>query len=220
MRLLYINPNSTAAMTDGIVDVARAAVPGVEVLGWTNADGPPAIQGPEDGAAAVDGLLRLMPQAKAAAVDAIIIACFDDTGLAAAREAAHCPVLGIGQAAFHTAALLGHRYSVVTTLPVSVPVIAANIAAYGLGHNCSRVRASGLGVLEVEAASPATMQRLTQELAQAEAEDGITAAILGCAGMAPLRSLLQPTSRLQLIDGVASSAVLATALSTLSIARS
>lgn len=220
MRLLYINPNSTAAMTDGIVEVARATVPRVEVLGWTNSDGPPAIQGPEDGAAAVDGLLRLLPQAKAAAVDAIIIACFDDTGLAAAREAAHCPVLGIGQAAFHTAALLGHRYSVVTTLPVSVPVIATNIAAYGLGYNCSRVRASGLGVLEVEAASPATMQRLTQELAQAEAEDDITAAVLGCAGMAPLRSLLQPTSRLQLIDGVASSAVLATALSTLSIARS
>ncbi|MES2845214.1 MAG: aspartate/glutamate racemase family protein [Pseudomonadota bacterium] len=209
MRLLYINPNSTAAMTDGIVAVARKALPGAEVLGWTNIDGPPAIQGAADGALAVSGVLALLPRAKAAGVDAIVIACFDDTGLDQVRSAAHCPVLGIGQAAFHMAALLGHRFSVVTTLPVSIPVIEDNIAAYGFEAVCARVRASNLGVLEVEAASPATMARLRQELAFAEAQDGVTAAVLGCAGMAPLLDDLARTSGLVLIDGVAAAALLA-----------
>lgn len=212
MRLLYINPNSTAHMTDGIVAVARATLPDVEVIGWTNAEGPPAIQGPEDGDAAVAGILRLLPAARDARADAIVIACFDDTGLAQMRDAAHCPVIGIGQAAYHAAALLGHRFSVVTTLAVSVPVIAGNIAAYGFARHCARVRASGLGVLEVEAAGDAAMQRLADELAQAEAADGVSAAILGCAGMAPLRQRLQAQSGLHLIDGVASSAVLGMAL--------
>ncbi|QCP87422.1 HyuE hydantoin racemase [Cereibacter sphaeroides] len=212
MRLLYINPNSTATMTEAVVEAARAAAPEHEILGWTNADGPPAIQGPEDGAAAVAGILRLLPEARAAGAEAIVLACFDDTGLAEVRAAASCPVLGIGQAAFHLAALLGHRFSVVTTLPVSVPVIEENLRGYGLMGQCGRVRASGLAVLEVEAAAPPTLARLAAEIAAAEAEDGVTAAVLGCAGMAPLLRPLAARSGLRLIEGVAAAAHLAPAV--------
>jgi allantoin racemase len=212
VRLLYINPNSTSAMTDGIVGVARAATPEAEVIGWTNADGPPAIQGPEDGEAAVAGVVAMLPRAKAVSADAIVIACFDDTGLARIRAAAHCPVIGIGQAAFHMAALLGHRFSVVTTLDVSVPVIEGNVRSYGFVGLCARVRASGLPVLEVEAAAPETLARLSQELALSWRHDNVTAAVLGCSGMAPLRERLQAETPLVLIDGVAASARLATAL--------
>jgi allantoin racemase len=212
MRLLYLNPNATAAMTDGVVSVARAAVPEAEVLGWTNASGPPAIQGPEDGEMAVAGLMAMLPAAREAQADVIVIACFDDTGLALMQSAAHCPVLGIGQSAYHMASLLGHRFSVVTTLAVSVPVIEGNIADSGFAPLCSKVRASGLGVLEVDEASPATRQRLTDEIAAAAREDGVTAAILGCAGMAQLAGDLQARSTLRLIDGVHASAHFAMAL--------
>jgi allantoin racemase len=212
VRLLYINPNATSAMTDGIVSVARSAMPEAEVIGWTNADGPPAIQGPEDGEAAVAGVVAMLPRAKAVSADAIVIACFDDTGLARIRAAAHCPVIGIGQAAFHMAALLGHRFSVVTTLDVSVPVIEGNVRSYGFAGLCARVRASGLPVLEVEAAAPETLARLSQELALSWRHDKVTAAVLGCSGMAPLRERLQAETPLVLIDGVAASARLATAL--------
>jgi allantoin racemase len=209
MRLLFINPNSTVAMTESIAETARAATPEHEVLGWTNHDGPPAIQGPVDGEAAVVGVLGLLAQAKAQDVDCIVIACFDDTGLAEIRAAAHCPVIGIGQAAFHMAALLGHRFSVVTTLPVSVPVIEENIASYGFAGICVRVRPSNLPVLEVEEAAPPAMARLAEELAFAEAEDGISAVVLGCAGMAVLAPRLSRDTSLVLIDGVAAAARLA-----------
>ena len=215
VRLLYINPNATGSMTDQVVAVARrAALPGTEVLGWTNTQGPAAIQGPADGDAAVAGVLALLPAAREAAADVIVIACFDDTGLDLVRAAAHCPVIGIGQAAFHMAALLGHRFSVVTTLAVSVPVIDANIAAYGFGPLCARVRPSGLPVLAVDEASPATLERLADEIALSAAQDGVTAVVLGCAGMAPLLQRLQPATTLKLIDGVAASARLAQALIT------
>ena len=95
MRLLFINPNSTEAMTHSIAETARAATPEHEVLGWTNHAGPPAIQGPADGEAAVVGVIGLLAKAKAQDVDCIVIACFDDTGLAEIRAAAHCPVIGV-----------------------------------------------------------------------------------------------------------------------------
>ncbi|MCU0802173.1 MAG: aspartate/glutamate racemase family protein [Rhodobacteraceae bacterium] len=212
MRLLYLNPNATEAMTDSVVSVARAALPEAEVLGWTNASGPPAIQGPEDGEMAVAGLMAMLPAARKAQVDVIVIACFDDTGLALLQTAAHCPVIGIGQAAYHTAALLGHRFSVVTTLAVSVPVIAGNIADSGFAPLCSKVRPSGLGVLEVDKANPATRARLSAEIDAAQHEDNVTAVILGCAGMAQLAADLQSHTSLRLIDGVYASARLALAL--------
>lgn len=43
MKLLYINPNSTEAMTRSVVAAARAVLPQAEVSGWTNRSGPPAI---------------------------------------------------------------------------------------------------------------------------------------------------------------------------------
>lgn len=212
MNLLFLNPNSTVAMTEAMVAVARRTDPEAKITGWTNSAGPPAIQGPEDGAAAVVGLLAMLPAARAAGADALVIGCFDDTGLAEIRAAAHCPVIGIGQAAFHMAALLGHRVSVVTTLEVSVPVIAANIAAYGFADQVARVRATGLGVLEVDEASPATLARLDREIGLAGAEDGISGVVLGCAGMAPLAAQLGRGSSLAVIDGVAAATRLARSL--------
>lgn len=211
MRLLYLNPNATEAMTQSVVAVARQAVPGAEVLGWTNHDGPPAIQGAADGAAAIAGLMALLPRARAAAVDVIVIACFDDTGLDRLRDAAHCPVIGIGQAAMAVAALRGSRFAVVTTLDVSVPVIAANVAAYGHQPACTGVLASGLPVLEVEAGGAPVETRLAATIEQAR-DAGAEAIVLGCAGMGRLRPPLTARTGAVLIDGVAASAHLACAL--------
>jgi allantoin racemase len=210
MRLLYINPNSTEALTESIVEVARQAMPEAEVLGWTNDEGPPAIQGAKDGEAAVSGVMQLLPKAREAGVDAIVIACFDDTGLAETRAAAHCPVLGIGQSAFHMAALLGHRFAVVTTLPISVPVIEGNISVYGFGRNCVGVRPCGLGVLAVEAGGEHVLERIAGEIEGAE-RDGAGAVLLGCAGMSRHRVALAARTGPVIVDGVEASAFLAEA---------
>jgi len=217
MKLLYLNPNSSVHMTDGIVAVARQALPEAEILGWTNHGAPPAIQGPEDGAAAIPGLLAQLPAAREAGADAIVIACFDDVGLDQMRVASHCPVLGIGQSAFATATLLGLRYSVITTLAVSVPVIEGNIRASGYDTLCRGVRPSGLPVLTVEAGGEEVCQRLADEMRQARDHEQAQAAILGCAGMAGLKAELARRTTLQVIDGVEASARLAAALAQMAV---
>lgn len=212
MHVVYINPNATEAMTDAIAAAAHAARPGLRVTGLTNRDGPPAIQGPEDGDAAIPGLLALLPKAQELGAAAIVIACFDDTGLAEARAASPCPVLGIGQSAYVMATLLGLRFSVVTSLAVSVPVIEANLAATGFAANCASVRASGLPVLTIDEGAEATRARLAQEIRSARDADGAGAVVLGCAGMAALAPDLAARTGLRLIDGVAASAHLAAAV--------
>jgi allantoin racemase len=213
MRLAVINPNSTAAMTDKAVAAARAVVPGATVTGITCTGAPPAIEGPEDGAAAVPFVLDAIRALVAeGATDAAMIACFDDTGLLEARRLAPFPVLGIGEAAAHAASLLSDRFSVVTTLAVSVPVIAGNLAANGLAATCARVRAADVPVLDFEHHPARAAATLSAEIAVALAEDAPGAIVLGCAGMADLAAELERTHGLPVIDGVAAAAVLAEAL--------
>ncbi|AZQ69370.1 HyuE hydantoin racemase [Silicimonas algicola] len=216
MRLVYVNPNSTDAMTQSVVAVARSAASEATVSGVTNDDGPSSIQGFEDGLAAVPGMLTRLSDAAEGGADVIVIACFDDTGLAEARQVASCPVLGIGQASYLAAALLGQRFSVVTSTAASVPVIEGNIDAQGFGQNCVSVRASGLPVLTIEEGRPETLDILTDEIKRALA-DGAETVVLGCAGMAHLRAELAMRTGARLIDGVAASAVLAVAAAALAL---
>lgn len=213
MRLLVINPNSTASMTDKIADAARLAVPvGVTVIAQTNHAGPASIQGPADGDLATPGLLKLIAAADA---DAIVIACFDDTALAQARALARVPVIGIGEAAFHAAMMLGKGYCVVTTLSISVPVIQENLRSYGLSDGCLRVRASEVPVLDLEKPGSAAEGKISAEIARAIAEDGAGAIVLGCAGMADLAARLAAMHHVPVIDGVAAAAGMACLLARL-----
>ncbi|MGC8202569.1 aspartate/glutamate racemase family protein [Aliiroseovarius sp. PTFE2010] len=212
MRLAYINPNATEGMTESIVMHARAATPEVDLFGLTNTHGPPAIQGRKDGEAAVPGLLSLLPEAQERGADAIVIACFDDTGLAQARLAARCPVLGIGQSSYMMAQLLGLRFSVITSLAVSIPVIEQNLREQGFAGTCASVRAANLPVLTIDAGGPKAIARIAAEINAAAQQDMATCAVLGCAGMAPLEPALSARTDLPLIDGVAAAARLAMAV--------
>ena len=200
--IVIINPNSTTAMTDAMLATAKRAAPGLEIEAWTSHDGPAAIEGPEDGAACVPPLLELVDKASESGARVIIIGCSDDTGLAEARDMASCPVIGIGQAAYHLAALAGLRFSVVTTLPVSIPVLAQNIDIYGLSGQLARVRASGVPVLALEEDVEASARKVLAEIDKAQTEDDVQTVVLGCAGMTHIPAFAGPEINVRLIDGV------------------
>lgn len=213
MRLCVINPNSTVSMTDKIAEAARiAAGPGVEVVARTCTQSPPAIQGAADGDLAAPHVLAEVAKAEAEGADAAIVACFDDTALSEARHAAGIPVIGIGQAAFHAAMLLAERFSAVTTLAVSLPVIEDNLQRYGIASRCARVRASDVPVLDLERPGSDARARVSAEIGRAVAEDGVGAIVLGCAGMADLAAALAREHGVPVIDGVAAATGLARAL--------
>lgn len=164
--------------------------------------GPTSIQGKEDGEACLPGLYELFDDmvTESTDFDAVIIACFDDTGLDELKSRSPIPVIGIGQAAFHAAAMLGHSFTTVTTLPVSVPVIEDNIKKYGFAGLSKGVRASQVAVLDV---GEGTAHKITAEANRAVIEDQCDVIVLGCAGMADLANQISRQLELPVIDGVA-----------------
>jgi allantoin racemase len=212
MKIAVINPNSTVSMTEKIAAAARAVAPFDDIVAITCHGSPAAIEGPEDDAACRPFLLAEIARAEREGADAAIIACFDDPALEEARMGSGIPVLGIGQAGFHAAMLLGQRFSVVTTLPVAIPVIESNLARYGLAFACVRVRAAGVRVLDLEEPGGAAADKVSAEIGRARVEDGIGAVVLGCAGMADLVAGFAAEHGLRVIDGVAAATALARAL--------
>lgn len=218
MRILIINPNTTASMTDKIASAARAvAAPDVEIIARNPTSGPPAIQGREDGEAALPGTLEEAARGRDEGFDAIIIACFDDTGLADARALSGVPTIGIGEAAFHAAMLCGRNFSVVTTLSVSIPIIWDNLRAYGVASQCLNVRASEVPVLDLEKPGSDARERVAAEIRRSLDEENPAAVVLGCAGMADLTSQLSRELMVPVIDGVAAAVGLATGLARMTV---
>jgi allantoin racemase len=213
MRLHIVNPNTTAAMTAKIAAAARA-------VAWTDTVidarqplmGPVSIEGFYDEAFAVPGMLGCVRDADRDGAGAHIIACFDDTGLDAARAVAKAPVIGIGEAAFHIASLIAARFSVVTTLGVSIVPIEHNLRKYGLSERCTRVRAAEVPVLALEERNADAISKISNEITASILEDRAEAIVLGCAGMADLAGELAETHGLPVVDGVAAAVALAEAL--------
>lgn len=107
MKILIVNPNTTASMTEKIGAAARSvAAAGTDIIAVNPASGPVSIEGHYDEAYCVPGLLDEMAKGKADGVDAAVVACFDDPGLGACRELMDVPVVGICEAAMHAAAMV------------------------------------------------------------------------------------------------------------------
>ena len=211
MRLLLVNPNTTESMTEKAAIAARAvARPDTEIIATNPLDGPASIQGFYDVAMCLPGLLGEISRFDD--IDGVIIACFDDTGLDAARCAVDVPVVGIGEAAFHAASMLSCRFSVVTTLSRSVPGIEANLVRYGLMTRCTGVRASDIPVLDLEGVDNQTYEKLSGEVRAAIEEDHAEAIVLGCAGMADLTKRLSVEHGAPIIDGIVCATTFAEAL--------
>ena len=201
MRILVLNPNTTASMTEKIGAAARRiAAPGTEIVAVNPPHGPASIEGFFDEAMSLPGLLRVIHDTPD--VDAVVIACFDDTGLDAARCLTDKPVVGIGEAAYHMASMIANKFSVVTTLARSVPALEHNLHRYGLWARCARVRSSEVAVLELEEPGSNAYARISAEIGHAIRDDRAEAIVLGCAGMTDLADRLAGEHGVPVLDGV------------------
>lgn len=203
MKLHIINPNTSQAMSNKLLCVAKQAqrIADVEVL--TSTEGPGSLESHVDNALAIPGLLlHAHALERQHATDGILIACFGDPGLEAVRELCSVPVLGIAESAMRTAAMLGDRFSVVTTLGRTLPTAQRIVERVGLTQQCAQLRACNVPVQSLEDADDQCRALLLRECQRAAEQDDIDAIVLGCAGMADLAASLSDAIGLPVIDGV------------------
>jgi Asp/Glu/hydantoin racemase len=141
MKILLLNPNTTAAVTDLLHSAgSKAASPGTELVPLTAPRGVPYIATRAE--AQIGGAIALEMLAEAGNdIDAAIIAAFGDPGLFGARELFSFPVIGLAEAAMLTACMVGRRFSIVTFAGALAPWYEDCVAMHGLTSRCAGVRA-------------------------------------------------------------------------------
>jgi allantoin racemase len=115
------------------------------------------------------------------------------------------------EAALMTAALVAHRFTVVTLPPRTMAHTDRVVAALGLGHRCT-VRAVDVAVEELEGGSTHLLDAFVAAARLAVEQDGAEALVLGCAGLADLVEPLRRATGLPVVEGVAAAVGLATSL--------
>jgi len=202
MKLLLVNPNTSAAMTAQIQTAAReVAAVGTLVTAVNPAFGPESIEGHYDEAIAAAGVAQVVREQLPH--DAVVLACFGDPGLDAAREATPAPVLGIAEAAFHAASFVATGFSVVTTMTRTCVIAERLVQRYGFERSCRGIHGTDIAVLGLDDPKSDAFARIEAAAREALARDRSGAIVLGCAGMATLARQLTERLQVPVIDGVA-----------------
>jgi len=210
-RLTVVNPNTSAALTAAITATARRVAPaGVDVVGTHPAVGVGSVESHAEEAIAALGVIEQV-RAHDSGTDAFVIACFGDTGVAAAREVATGPVVGITEAALQAACLVAHRFTVLTMPARTIAHSERVVRDLGLGHRCT-VRALDVPVHDLESGSAHLLDAFTAEGRRAIEQDGAEAVVLGCAGLADLVGPLGAALGVPVVEGVAAAVGSAAAL--------
>ena len=221
MKILLVNPNTTASMTEKAGEAARlVAASGTEIIAVNPEYGPVSIEGYYDEVFSIPGLLEEVRKGEDSGCQGTVIACFDDTGLDAARCLASGPVVGLCEASMHIASLLANGFSIVTTLKRSIPALEKLAVKYGMSQQCHRVRAAEVPVLELENPDSEATKLIRFEIQKALDEDRSEAIVLGCAGMADLATELSKEFGVPVIDGVTAAVKLVESLVSLGLQTS
>lgn len=178
MRILLLNPNISVSITERLAQVARGgACAGTQITAVTAPRGVPYISCRAEAQLAGAVVLEMLAE-HGPGHDAALIAAFGDPGLWAARELFDLPVVGMAEAAMHTAAMLGQRFSIVTFAPALGHWYRDCVEASGLSSRLAAIRAltSGFGSIDMVAADKAeALVRLCDATVR---EDGADVVIL------------------------------------------
>lgn len=204
MRLLVINPNTSAATTERLAQHIPIALAADTHLTCITANFGAAYIACEAsyavaGHALLDAWAGHMQRTPAAEYpDRVLIGCFGDPGLHALRESAACAVTGLAEASFIEASTLG-TFAIVTGGERWGPMLQRLALSLRFGTNLRHietVRETGAELL----ANPEEAVKILTQACKRAAAYNVKSVILGGAGLAGYAALVQPAINMPVID--------------------
>jgi allantoin racemase len=187
MKIRAVTPVITESFGPLILkEFSRVAGPETEISNVFLRSGPASVESAYDEAVAIPDVITRVREAEAEGMDAVIINCFGDPGLDAAREVVSIPVVGPCEASMHVAAMLGHKFSVITVLERLIPELDLHARKYGVASKLASARSVELPVLDLEKGREQFVGRMIEKAIEAVEEDGAHVIVLGCTGLAGL----------------------------------
>ncbi len=204
MRIKVIIPNAKMdrdTLNAREVMLARALAADTEISVDCVSEGPVSIESNSDEASVTMPLLDAIRLAEMDGFNAVVIYCFSDVALDAAREQVRIPVIGPGEISISIANLLANRFAVITTTRDNIARTRHRLHSYGdLTKKMVTIRALDIPVVDLRKDPDITRRCLHQVCQSAIAEDGIDTVVLGCLGMAHYGAELEAEYGITVLD--------------------
>lgn len=188
MEILYFIPGRLSLGPLGSDELPRRraflerhAGPGVSVEVLDSERGPSSIESVAEEELAVPTILEAVAS-EGPRFDALIIGCFGDPGLEAAREIALLPVVAPGQASLHLALQLGEAPGILAVVDQVVPANRRRARSYGLERFVAGIESVDVPVLELAERKEEVLPRLVEK-GLTLLERGADTIVLGCMSM-------------------------------------
>ena len=204
MRILLINPNTSASVSELIgAEARRAAAPGTQIEVLTAPFGVAYIE------TRFESLIGAYAAATLAAEhwerhDAIVVAAFGDPGIAGLREALDIPVVGLTEAALMSACLLGQRFSIVAISRRITAWYRECVQANGLIDRLASIRCIDQPLQDIGRVQDDHAERLQALCNAAVEEDGADVIVIAGAPLAGLARSIKERIPVPVVDGVSS----------------
>lgn len=182
-KILWVNPVCSDTYDEALSRSFRDAVrPGtsVDVVSFAG-DGPHHLEYSCYEALVAPRLLGTVRWAEESGYDALVVGCFYDPFLRAAREvASRMVVTAPAEACMAVSASLGEKFSVLVGRRKWIPEMTENVHKRGMADRLASFRVLGMGVADFQADPTLTERRIVEEAHAAVAEDGADVVVLGC----------------------------------------
>jgi allantoin racemase len=212
MRVVIANVNTSKSITAAIRQQAvKYAGPQTTIEVVTPFFGPSAV---EDDFTSMLSAVAVMDRIMAVEepYDAIIEAGFGESARPGLQDLVQVPVLSITDAAAIAACLIGHSFSVITTVNRAAAQIEEKLELSGLIKRCASIRTTGLTVLDIDRDRENACTAIAEESKQALSNDNADVICLGCAAMVALENPVSAAVKAPVVEGVSAAVKLAEGL--------
>jgi allantoin racemase len=206
-RILFINPVASSDYNDQIKDYLEAEKcldTKIKVVSLKK--GPLHLDYNYYETLVLTPILQIVKQAEQEGYNAVIIGCFLDPGLEAAREITNkLIIVAPAESCMNIAASLGDSFSFFVTRDKAIGKCRHNVLAHGFKDRLASIKSIGLGVNDLQNNKIKTLEKLKTLAKEAVEKDLAEVIILGCTFQFGFYKELQDYVGVPVLDGILAS---------------
>ncbi|MBM7714989.1 allantoin racemase [Bacillus thermophilus] len=202
-RILFLNPIHTNIFNQPYLEILKQYKNKETEIEVTSLEGvgPKHLEYTCYEAIAMPNIVKKVKEAENAGFDGMVIGCFYDTALRAAREVSqNMMITAPAESSLHIGATLGESISIIVGQRKWIPEMQENVSHYGYTNKVTSFKSVNLGVHEFQKDLTETKKRIMQASKEAIKKDGADVIILGCTAEFGMYGELQEELGIPVID--------------------